>query len=198
MIRVLILAAMPALRVGLRALLAEDDSVEVVGERPTLRGAELTGVDLLLVADAALLAEAPRALSGRALLLLTDESEAVATLRALPLRSWGVLLPEASPIELQAALLAVAAGHLVLPPALATELFAPLPPRDELVEPLTPREQEVLELLGQGLPNKLIARELQISEHTVKFHLSSLFSKLGASSRTDAVTRGARHGLLSL
>jgi DNA-binding NarL/FixJ family response regulator len=63
---------------------------------------------------------------------------------------------------------------------------------------LTAREHEVLELVGLGLSNKLIARQLQISEHTVKFHVSSISNKLGASSRTDAVRRGLRHGLITL
>ena len=67
-----------------------------------------------------------------------------------------------------------------------------------LDEPLTTRELEVLELLSQGLPNKQIARRLQISEHTVKFHVSSIYAKLGASSRTEAVGRGARAGLITL
>ena len=66
------------------------------------------------------------------------------------------------------------------------------------VEALTAREREVLELLSRGLPNKLIARRLQISEHTVKFHVSSIYAKLGASSRTDAVSRGVRRGLITL
>jgi len=65
-------------------------------------------------------------------------------------------------------------------------------------EALTAREREVLELLSQGLPNKLIARRLQISEHTVKFHVSSIYAKLGATSRTDAVSRGVRRGLITL
>ncbi len=65
-------------------------------------------------------------------------------------------------------------------------------------EALTSREREVLELLSRGLPNKLIARRLQISEHTVKFHVSSIYSKLGASSRTDAVSRGFRRGFITL
>jgi DNA-binding NarL/FixJ family response regulator len=65
-------------------------------------------------------------------------------------------------------------------------------------EALTTREREVLELLSRGLPNKLIARRLQISEHTVKFHVSSIYAKLGASSRTDAVSRGVRRGLITL
>jgi DNA-binding NarL/FixJ family response regulator len=65
-------------------------------------------------------------------------------------------------------------------------------------ETLTAREREVLELLSRGLPNKLIARRLQISEHTVKFHVSSIYAKLGASSRTDAVSRGVRRGFITL
>ena len=65
-------------------------------------------------------------------------------------------------------------------------------------EALTVREREVLELLSRGLPNKLIARRLQISEHTVKFHVSSIYAKLGASSRTDAVSRGVRRGLITI
>jgi DNA-binding NarL/FixJ family response regulator len=68
----------------------------------------------------------------------------------------------------------------------------------ELSEPLTARESEVLGLLGRGLSNKMIARELHISEHTVKFHISSIYSKLGVSNRAEAVSQGARHGLISL
>ena len=63
---------------------------------------------------------------------------------------------------------------------------------------LTTREHEVLELVSQGLSNKLIARQLQISEHTVKFHIASVSAKLGASSRTDAVRLGLRKGLITL
>ena len=75
-----------------------------------------------------------------------------------------------------------------------------LPPaRDDdqpLVEALTDREHEVLALAGDGLSNREIAAALAISEHTVKFHLASIFGKLGASSRTEAVHRGLRHGLI--
>jgi DNA-binding CsgD family transcriptional regulator len=65
-------------------------------------------------------------------------------------------------------------------------------------DPLTAREHEVLGLLAEGLPNKRIARQLGISEHTVKFHVSSVFAKLGAQSRAEAVSIGARNGLISL
>ena len=65
-------------------------------------------------------------------------------------------------------------------------------------EPLTPRERDVLQLMAKGLPNKLIAVRLSISQHTAKFHVSAIMTKLGAASRTEAVTIGARRGLLIL
>lgn len=68
----------------------------------------------------------------------------------------------------------------------------------ELYEALTPRELEVLEALAQGLSNRGVAALLAISEHTVKFHVSSIFAKLGAENRTDAVRRGVRRGLVAL
>jgi DNA-binding NarL/FixJ family response regulator len=68
----------------------------------------------------------------------------------------------------------------------------------ELHEALTSRELEVLEALGEGLSNKSIAARLGITEHTVKFHVSSIFGKLGAENRTDAVRRGVRRGLIAL
>ena len=72
-------------------------------------------------------------------------------------------------------------------------------PDDEpLVEQLTPRERTVLALVADGLGNREIGHELEISEHTVKFHLASIFGKLGASSRTDAVRRGLRLGLIEI
>jgi NarL family two-component system response regulator YdfI len=67
-----------------------------------------------------------------------------------------------------------------------------------LEEHLTPRELEVLDVLAEGLSNRAIAARLQISEHTVKFHISSIFAKLGAENRTDAVLRGVRRGLITL
>lgn len=71
-------------------------------------------------------------------------------------------------------------------------------PEPAIYEALTPRELEVLELLAEGLSNRAAASRLDISEHTVKFHVSSIFSKLGAGNRTDAVRRGVRLGLITL
>ena len=70
--------------------------------------------------------------------------------------------------------------------------------RDQFEEPLTAREVQVVELLAEGLPNKAIAARLGISDQTVKFHLASIASKLGAANRTDTVRRAVRRGLITL
>ena len=69
---------------------------------------------------------------------------------------------------------------------------------DDIVEPLTGREVQVLELLAEGLPNKVIANRLGISDQTVKFHVAAISGKLGAVNRTDAVRRAVRRGLIAL
>jgi DNA-binding NarL/FixJ family response regulator len=133
---------------------------------------------------------------------MSDSSRVASLLRPAGLYGWGIVPPDAAPDTLRAALEAVAVGLAVLPQPAANHLLEQQPAVAALdgqpeAEALTAREQEVLLLLSQGLPNKLIARELGISEHTVKFHVSSLYAKLGASSRTEAVSRGARRGLIS-
>ena len=75
---------------------------------------------------------------------------------------------------------------------------APSRPQEPLVEALTVREHDVLALVADGLPNREIARSLGISEHTVKFHLASIFGKLGVSTRTEAVQRGLRLGVIEI
>jgi DNA-binding NarL/FixJ family response regulator len=118
----------------------------------------------------------------------------------------GALPREATPEEVIAALTAVASGLITLDRRVAQELLATFDrapasvaePSSSLDEPLTARELEVLQLLAQGLPNKIIANRLRISEHTAKFHVSSIMTKLHAASRTEAVTVAARRGLLIL
>jgi DNA-binding NarL/FixJ family response regulator len=80
----------------------------------------------------------------------------------------------------------------------AADSVAAMPEEDPLVEALTPRERTVLTLAADGLPNRDIAAALELSEHTVKFHLASIFGKLGVRSRTEAVRRGLRLGLIEL
>ncbi len=102
----------------------------------------------------------------------------------------GQLPADATPEQISAALQAVAAGLIVRAPEAATG-FGPAaePPLDDL---LTPREIEVLSAMGQGASNKLIARQLGISLHTVKFYVEAVFRKLEAHSRAEAVAKGLR------
>jgi DNA-binding NarL/FixJ family response regulator len=201
--RVFVVASTPVTRVGLRSMLAEGTDVRVVGEAASPAGpdpAALSEADVVLLADEELLEEAAIAEDGtQALVLISDDDHAVSRLRALPLRGWGLVPPDAPPEEVAAAATAAAQGLIVLPKSLTERLLQePAASVEELSEPLTAREREVLDLLGRGLSNKLIARELHISEHTVKFHISSLYAKLEVNNRTEAVSQGARHGLISL
>ena len=138
-----------------------------------------------------------------AVVALADDERPARTLRGLPLRGWAIVSREASAAELRAATTAAAQGFTVLPATLSARLLparAPAPeggPRRPL-EPLTPREREVLDLLAHGLSNRQIAERLGISEHTAKFHVAAVSGKLGAASRTEAVSRGVRRGLITL
>jgi DNA-binding NarL/FixJ family response regulator len=201
--RVFVVAPTPTMRAGLRSMLASVDLL-VVGEAGLSAGPvpPLAGADVVLVADEELLEETALSVSEdgtQSLLLLSEDEGTASKLRTLSLRGWGLVPPDAPSEELGAAVTAVAQGLTVLPKALAERLFdEPAAAVEELSEPLTARESEVLDLLGHGLSNKMIARELHISEHTVKFHISSVYSKLGVSNRAEAVSQGARHGLISL
>jgi DNA-binding NarL/FixJ family response regulator len=182
---------------------AEGTEVRVVGEASSPTDpSELSEADVVLLADEELLEEASIAVAEdgtQALVLISEEEHAVSRLRAMQLRGWGVVPPDAPPEELAAAVAAVGQGLIVLPKAMTERLLhEPAASVEELSETLTTREREVLDLLGRGLSNKLIGRELHISEHTVKFHISSLYAKLGVNNRAEAVSRGARHGLISL
>jgi DNA-binding NarL/FixJ family response regulator len=204
MIRVFVAAPTGALRLGLRARL-DGAGIDVVGAGPTPEGAP-ADVDVVVVGDAELLRVGAGALAEagtRAVVALSDDEGPARTLRALPLRGWAIVPLDAPPVELRAVVTAAAQGFTVLPAPLAARLFparesGPGEGLDDRPEPLTPREREVLELLGQGLSNRQIAERLGISEHTAKFHVASVAGKLGASSRTEAVSRGVRRGLITL
>ena len=203
--RAFVVAPAPVTRAGLRSMLAnaEGTDVRVVGEAssPT-DSSELSEADVVLLANEVLLEEASFAVAEdgtQALVLISEEDNAVSRLRAMQLRGWGVVPPDAPPEELAAAVAAAGQGLIVLPKAVTERLLhEPAASAEELSESLTAREREVLDLLGHGLSNKLIGRELHISEHTVKFHISSLYAKLGVNNRAEAVSRGARYGLISL
>jgi DNA-binding NarL/FixJ family response regulator len=200
-IRVFIVARNAFARVGLRALLESQASVVAIGDGApdaTLpRQVELVQPNALLwdlewEADleqlALLSAEMPPILA-----LLNDSAFVAAAWASGAL---GLLPRDAAPSRIAAALVAVAQRLTVFEPSLAAAL---LPERVRpLEEALTNREREVLILLSEGLTNKSIALRLGISENTVKFHVNAIMSKLGAQSRTEAVVRAVRLGLIAL
>ena len=197
MIRVAVVAPGMALRIGLREVLRGLPDVDVVAEAASPHG--LPQVDVLVLASADDLSEMEDG-SAPVLLLSNDTSEAK-LLMDFPV--WGILPREASPEELSAAVHALAEGLWVGSPSLAQNLLErhPVPVREdaeEVINPLTDRERQVLQLTAEGLANKQIAAALDISENTVKFHLSSLYAKLGVTSRTEAVRAGARRGWVVL
>ncbi len=209
--RVLIVAQYAAVRAGLHALLAEDEGIEVVGAVST--AAELTDKLNGLQPDVVLYdrneADAGRILdltsgSESALVVLGEDPEGAQEVAEQPIRGWAYLLKEAGAAEIAGAIHAAAAGLVALDRSLVP-LFHPqeVPTlAHETVgyggDTLTAREMEVLQHMAQGLPNKTIAVRLNISQNTAKFHVASVLGKLGASSRTEAVTLGARRGLVSL
>ncbi len=121
----------------------------------------------------------------------------LAALRLFP--QFALLRRDCQPDALLAALDALAAGLAALDPRLTALLSAPdQEPRQPPPSPLTARENEVLQLLARGLTNRAIALELSISQHTVKFHVNSIMSKLEAQSRTEAVVRATQLGMIAL
>ena len=139
------------------------------------------------------------------LTLLTEEAKAIQTLVHSGLRGWGILTKTAESEEIVATVQAVAANLTVISREILPEFASNFPlsganQSDDSTQEagLTAREYEVLQLVAKGLPNKNIANQLQVSLSTVKFHVASILLKLNAGSRTEAVTTGARRGLVTL
>ncbi|MCL4297288.1 MAG: response regulator transcription factor [Anaerolineae bacterium] len=221
-LRILIVADDPLIRAGLATLLADQPNLTVIGrvatevDLPTQLDVYHPDVIVFDLGWDPHLAPAP-ARSGSGSVIARTSLESLAELResSLPIvallpdesytaEAWsagarGLLLRNTDTEKLLAALLAVAQGLVVLDPTLTTAaLPSPETELPRLAEALTPRELEVLQLLAEGLANKAIARRLDISDHTVKFHVNAILSKLGAQSRTDAVVRATRLGLILL
>lgn len=206
-LRILIVAPYPTLQYGLRAAVESADEFEVTGLAADLEQAlalmEEEPVELVLadadwgMAELHALAELP---SAPRLALLTEEPTLAAEL--LLAGANAVLPRDASPEEIVAALRAAHAGLFVLDDQTRGRLALPATERrspDSSEYPLlTARELEVLELIAQGLPNKSIATALGISEHTVKFHVGSLLTKLDAASRSEALAHAIQAGLLAV
>ena len=215
MIRVLLHVSSPALRAGLRALLSSDYAIRMVSDLPdeeleadvVITSASPdsfsdpsnslstnNGVDFNLSAHR-LGSHRPDATSETqaAILFLSDDQLNVREMRRLA-RVWGILPTDVSAEELTAAVHALSQGLIVgTAPLLFESESEPL-----AHGPLTDRELEVLGLLSKGLANKQIAVALGISEHTVKFHVSSIYTKLNVTNRTEAVRAGLRGGWIAL
>jgi DNA-binding NarL/FixJ family response regulator len=191
-------------RESLRHSLEGEPLVEIVAQSDSEGAAEVesgTGTEVALWD----LGMAPRSSLDVALLLAARQLDVLALAKdarwaALALEGGlsGALERSAPASKIASAALAVREGNRVIDDAWFTALF----PRHRTSlpegEPLTPREREVLELLASGQSNKEIASRLHISEHTAKFHVNSLFAKLGTQNRTEAVVRAAQLGLLFL
>lgn len=181
MIRVQIETESEVTRAGLESLLREHSGIEI---------ASSAEADVLLCDEVPEFSDLTPAVP---VAVLTDEPPGQNVWR-LGVRA--ILPRDATGAQIVAALYAVSAG-LVVMPAEETLTLGPTP-NGQPAEPLTPRELEVLDMLAEGLSNKLIAHKLGISEHTAKFHVNSILAKLNAGTRTEAVMRGVRLGLVKI
>jgi len=215
--RVLVAAASAVTRAGLEAILAREPAFAVVGghgvitslaEDAAEHDPDVVLVELASAEDDALALRHTigvdaddGARPSPALVVLSDDRDPA---HAAELLRGGIraLLPrDAGAAEIVAAVSAAAAGLVAVAPEWSGALHAALSV-DRTAQPageaLTPREIEVLRLIAEGLGNKQIAARLAISEHTVKFHVGSVFAKIRASTRAEAVVIGARRGLIVL
>ena len=197
-IKVFLVAENPLARMGLAALLAGVNGLTVAGQSS---GSQIN-FDLDLNKPDVIawdwgwnaVPELPREMPVVA--LLKEAAQAAEAWRA---GARGLLLGSINPESLGAALTAVSHGFAVIEPALMNALSqVEVAPHDSPIESLTPREMEVLQLLAAGLPNKTIAGHLNITDHTVKFHVNAIMTKLGVQSRTEAVVRATKLGLIIL
>lgn len=201
-LRIVVAGNDPLARGGLHALLSDQPGLSVIavsGLGQELRQVLLCnqpdasiwdlGVDLKVGVDRL------RELEGSipVLALVTDETQSSELFAA---GARGVLLRNSDGQRISAALFAIVQHIAVLEDALAVPSLRAHRPDEGLQDPLTPRESEALQLLAQGLSNKEIAQRLKISEHTAKFHVNAILGKLGVQSRTEAVVRAARLGLI--
>jgi DNA-binding NarL/FixJ family response regulator len=192
-IRVSLVTEDPLLRAGITSLLSQTGTIDVVADAE----AEVALWDAGISGDHTLgkLAEL-RALTTPVVAIVPDAAHVAPALAA---GARGVVLRDAVGPGLQAALAAVRSGLTVMDTSLAASLVPaqPMHPPKSRGE-LTEREKQVVQLLSEGLSNKLVADRLGISDHTAKFHVNGVMMKLGASTRTEAVVEAMRRGLIRL
>lgn len=207
-LKIVLTAPFPTIRAGLRSLLEADAQLEVLAEcanpaewRPYLRD-----VNIFLIAPIGTLSMGwwrivRESAQGFPILILLSQP-----LTAIPDFNgsvWGVLPFSVSANELVLAVRALSSNLWIAKLDLLPPLFSGEPAQD-LLDPvfasdkLTAREQEILQYLSQGFTNKQIALRMKISIHTVKFHVTSIYLKLGVNNRTEAARQGLRRGLINL
>ena len=205
-IRVLLADDHPTMRAGLSQLLAAVADIEVVGAAAD--GQEAVGLAAEQRPDVILMdlqmpvldgIEATRQIveagsEGR-IVILTSFSDRERIVEALDAGAIGYLLKDAEPDELLRGIRAAARGDSPLAPKVASAVLRDRLDRDRPEAELTVREREVLELIAQGLPNKQIALRLEISEKTVKAHLTKIYQAIDVTDRTQAALWAERHGI---
>jgi two-component system, NarL family, response regulator LiaR len=208
-IRVLLVDDHAVVREGLRAFLELQDGIEVAGEAAD--GQEALTAAAALTPDVVLMdlvmprldgLAAMRELRERApaarVIVLTSFLDDDKLLPAIRSGAAGYLLKNAQPQEVVRAVRAAHAGEALIDPVVAARLVETLAAdgAEDPLDRLTPREREVLVLIGRGFPNKLIARELDVAEKTVKTHVGHVLAKLGVDDRTQAAVFAVRSGLV--
>ena len=204
-IRIVVAATSAVRRAGLEAIVRSQPDFQLVASTRTIAQIAARAIDInadVVLVDYDSLAEFRPPLTA-AIVLLTDTAEARAISRMLKAGVRSILPRESGADDIVAAIYAAYSGQVLLS-AEAAESLASIYGDSEaeldesLLEEITPREIEVLRMLAEGLVNKDIANRMKISDHTVKFHISSILEKLGAATRTEAVTIGIRRGLIPI
>jgi len=207
-IEVLVVDDHAVVREGLRTFLELQEGIEVVGEaadgEAAVREAERLRPDVILIDlvmpkldGVGAMRELRRRLPESRVIVLTSFADDERLLGAIRAGAAGYLLKNAEPQDVARAVRAASAGQALLDPAVAARVVESIADRDSVagVDSLTPREREVLALIARGRSNKLIARELAISEKTVKTHVGHVLAKLGVTDRTQAAVIAVRTGL---
>ena len=209
-IRVLVADDHAVVREGLRTFLALQDGIEVVGEsadgEAAVRDAEYLRPDVVLMDlvmprldGVGAMRELRRRLPECRVIVLTSYTDDDRILPAIQAGAAGYLLKNAEPREIARAVRAAHAGEALLDPSVAARVLSAVahPAVVSRDEQLTPREREVLALIARGMANKRIARELGVSEKTVKAHVGHVLAKLGVTDRTQAALHAVRAGLVA-
>ena len=206
-IRIAVAATSAVRRAGLESIIRSHAEFHLAGSFGAVASlvsfARSTELDVIVIDTDSIRDLLLEPTSDAAIVLLTEVTEARSISRLLRSGVRAILSRESDPDDVLSAIYASYDGLVLLSTPTAESLAAlfgdrPLEAEAELSEEITSRETDVLRMLAQGLVNKDIAARLGISEHTVKFHISSILDKLGASTRTEAVTLGIRRGLIPI